>query len=97
MGTAATVFEFLTDEQRAGFSPVASLMNAGEASFHHPLMLHGSYENTSDRPRRAAVINFFCDGVVSDSDEPLLAGVPPIRKGGKIDGRFFPLLTAADS
>jgi ectoine hydroxylase-related dioxygenase (phytanoyl-CoA dioxygenase family) len=67
-------------------------LKAGEASFHHPLMIHGSFENRSDRPRRAAVINMFRDGVVSDTNEPLLAGVPVIEKGNKIEGTFFPLL-----
>ncbi len=92
-GDMSAVFEFLTDEQRAAFDPVPATMSAGQASFHHPLTLHGSCENTSERPRRAAVLNFFRDGVVSDSDEPLLAGVPPVPKGEKIDGRFFPLLS----
>ena len=92
-GDMSAVFEFLTDEQRAAFDPVPAIMRAGQASFHHPLTLHGSCENTSERPRRAAVLNFFRDGVVSDSDEPLLAGVPPGPKGEKIDGRFFPLLS----
>ena len=87
------VLEVLTDEQRKAFAPVAIELNAGEASFHHPMMLHGSYENRSDRPRRAAVINVIRDGVISDSDEPLLAGIPPIRKGGKIEGQFFPLIS----
>lgn len=93
-GDMSSVFEFLTDEQRAAFTPVSALLAAGEASFHHSMTLHGSYANTSDRPRRAAVLNFFRDGVVSDSDEPLLKGVPPIPKGNKIEGRFFPLLSA---
>lgn len=83
----------LTDEQRADFRPVAIELQAGEASFHDPLMLHGSYENRSDRSRSAAVVNVIRDGVRSDSDEPLLAGVPPIPRGEKISGRFFPLLT----
>ena len=56
------------------------------------MMIHGSFENRSDKPRRAAVINVIRDGVVSDTDEPLLAGVPVIPRGHKIDGRFFPLL-----
>ena len=55
-------------------------------------MVHGSYENRSDRPRRAFVLNVFRDGVTSDSDETLLTGVPPIRKGEKVQGEFFPLL-----
>lgn len=87
------VFEHLTDEQRSQFDPVAAVLKAGEAIFHHPMILHGSYENTSSSSRRAAVVNVFRDGVVSDSDEPLLAGVPPITKGEKIAGRFFPLLS----
>ena len=34
----------------------------------------------SDRPRRACVVNYFADGVCSDSDEPMLNGVPVIKK-----------------
>jgi hypothetical protein len=82
----------LNDEQRAQFNPVAIELRAGECSFHHPLMVHGSYENRSDGPRRGAVINVFRDGVRSASDDPLLQGVPPIRTGQQIGGQFFPLL-----
>lgn len=87
------VIGVLTDEQRAAFNPVPIELAAGEASFHHPMMLHGSFENRSDRARRAAVINFMRDGTISDTDEPLLAGVPPIGRGCKIEGRYFPLLS----
>jgi ectoine hydroxylase-related dioxygenase (phytanoyl-CoA dioxygenase family) len=87
------IFEVLTDEQKREFQPVAIELKAGEASFHHPLMLHGSYENFSEKPRRATVINVFRDGVESASDEPLLEGVPVIPKGKKVEGRFFPLLS----
>lgn len=82
----------LTAEQKKAFSPVAIELKKGEASFHHPLMVHGSFENKTDRPRRATVINVFRDGVISDSDEPPLAGVPAIPSGGKMQGQFFPLL-----
>lgn len=82
----------LTDEQKAQFKPVAIELKAGEATFHHPLTVHGSYENRTDRPRRATVINVFRDGVMSATDGELLHGVPVIRKGGKLDGQFFPLL-----
>jgi hypothetical protein len=54
-------------------------------------MVHGSFENLSDRPRRDAVINVFRDGVRSASDPPLLQGVPPIPAGEAIRGQFFPL------
>jgi len=82
----------LSEEQKTQFKPVPIELKQGECSFHHPLMIHGSYENRSDRLRRGAVINVFRDGVRSASDDPLLAGVPPIPAGEKIDGQFFPLL-----
>jgi ectoine hydroxylase-related dioxygenase (phytanoyl-CoA dioxygenase family) len=88
------VLERLTDEQRDGFKPVAVELKAGQASFHHPMMVHGSYANRSSLPRRAVVLNFLRDGVMSDTDEPLLSGVPVIAKGNKMEGRFFPLLDA---
>jgi len=83
----------LDDDQLAAFKPVAIELKAGEASFHHPMMVHGSYENRSPRPRRAAVINVIRDGVASATDEPLLAGVPAIPPGEKLGGKFFPLLS----
>jgi ectoine hydroxylase-related dioxygenase (phytanoyl-CoA dioxygenase family) len=82
----------LTDSERAAFKPVAIELKRGQASFHHPLMVHGSYENSTDRPRRATVINVFRDGVVSASDNPPLEGVPVIPSGEKMAGQFFPLL-----
>ncbi len=82
----------LSDEQKRAFKPVAIELKKGECSFHHPMMVHGSYENATERPRRATVINVFRDGVSSYTDEELLAGVPIIPKGEKMQGQFFPLL-----
>ncbi|MDQ4122054.1 MAG: phytanoyl-CoA dioxygenase family protein [Acidobacteriota bacterium] len=84
--------EFLTEEQKREFMPVPIELKKGECSFHHPLMVHGSFANVSDRPRRGAVINVIRDGVASDSNEPLLEGVPVIPKGEKLGGQFFPKL-----
>ncbi|HKY29718.1 MAG TPA: phytanoyl-CoA dioxygenase family protein [Pyrinomonadaceae bacterium] len=86
----------LTKEQKELFQPVAIELKKGEASFHHPLMVHGSYENSTDRPRRAVVINVFRDGVLSASNDPPLEGVPPISAGQKMQGQFFPLLFNPD-
>lgn len=82
----------LTPEQRSEFRPVAIELQRGECSFHHPLLVHGSYENRTAGPRRAVVINALCDGVCSASNEELLAGVPPIPPGQTVGGQFFPLL-----
>ena len=82
----------LTPDQEDQFKPVPIELKAGECSFHHPLMVHGSFENRSNRPRRGTVLNVLRDGVCSASNDALLAGVPPISSGEKIAGQFFPLL-----
>jgi ectoine hydroxylase-related dioxygenase (phytanoyl-CoA dioxygenase family) len=82
----------LTADQKEQFRPIAIELKAGECSFHHPLMVHGSYENRSSSPRRGAVLNVFRDGVRAAASEPLLEGVPAIPAGEKVQGQFFPLL-----
>jgi ectoine hydroxylase-related dioxygenase (phytanoyl-CoA dioxygenase family) len=88
----SSIENVLNDEQKAQFKPMPIELKKGECSFHHPLMVHGSFANLSDKPRRGAVINVFRDGVLSASNEPPLAGVPPIPAGEKMGGQFFPLL-----
>jgi ectoine hydroxylase-related dioxygenase (phytanoyl-CoA dioxygenase family) len=83
---------YLSEAQKAQFKPIPIELKKGFGTFHHPLLVHGSYENKSNRPRRAIVINVFADGVISDSNEELLHGVPIIPKGEKMKGQFFPLL-----
>jgi ectoine hydroxylase-related dioxygenase (phytanoyl-CoA dioxygenase family) len=95
-GNMDAIREVLSTEQWEQFThPVAIELKAGECSFHHPLMVHGSFENRTDKPRRATVINAFRDDVKSDSNDPLLAGVPTIPKGQPMTGPFFPLLSSA--
>ncbi|RRQ48564.1 phytanoyl-CoA dioxygenase family protein [Maribacter algicola] len=91
-GNMEGLLDYLTEDQRKEFNPVPIPLKKGFATFHHPLMVHGSYENKSDRPRRAFVLNVFADGTVSNTDDELLKGVPPIPKGRKMEGKFFPLL-----
>ena len=86
------ILDSLTPEQKRDFKPVAIELKKGECSFHHPLMVHGSYENQTDRSRRAVVLNVFRDGVLSASDAPPLEGVSPVPSGQKMSGQFFPLL-----
>lgn len=87
-----SIFKHLIHDQKAAFDTIPIELKAGQASFHHSMLVHGSYENRSSMPRRAAVVNVFRDGVISDSDEQLLVGIPPIPKGEKLNGQFFPLL-----
>jgi ectoine hydroxylase-related dioxygenase (phytanoyl-CoA dioxygenase family) len=95
-GDLDAIQSVLTAEQKTKFKPVAIELKKGECTFHHPRMIHGSYGNKTNRPRRATVINLFRDGVRSNSDAPLLEGVPVIPKGEKMDGQFFPLLFNPD-
>ncbi len=92
-GRMDAIRQVLNEEQWEQFQkPVAIELPKGYAAFHHPLMVHGSFENRTERPRRAAVINVFRDGVRSNTNDVLLEGVPPIPAGQKMEGPFFPLL-----
>ena len=83
----------LNDDQWELFNnPVAVELKAGECVFHHPLTVHGSFENRTTSPRRALVLNVVRDGVCSDSDSPLLDGTDIIPRGQPLSGRFYPLL-----
>lgn len=86
------IMDYLTEEQKAEFKPIPIELKAGYGTFHHPLLVHGSYENKSNRSRRAFVLNVFADGTTSNSDDEMLQGVPRVTKGNKMEGKFFPLL-----
>jgi ectoine hydroxylase-related dioxygenase (phytanoyl-CoA dioxygenase family) len=92
-GDMEAIREVLSDEQWEQIqNPVRIEVKAGECTFHHPLMVHGSLANATDQPRRAAVLNVVRDGVRSVSDEPLLEGTPAIPNGQPLGGQFYPLL-----
>lgn len=91
-GDMLGLMQYLSEDQKAEFKPKPIELKKGYATFHHPLMVHGSYENKSEISRRAFVLNVFVDGTVSNADDELLAGVPIIKKGNKMEGKFFPLL-----
>ncbi len=86
------ILDILPEELKNKFEPVAIELKKGESSFHHARTMHGSRANDTPAPRRATVINVFRDGVMSNSNEPPLKGVPVIPRGDKMGGQFFPLL-----
>ena len=49
-GDMDAIQSVLSPQQQAEFRPVPTRLERGEASFHHPLTVHGSRENSSDRP-----------------------------------------------
>ena len=92
-GDMEGLYEHLDAGQRRAFdNKVAIEMKAGYGTFHHPLLVHGSYANHSPRSRRAFVLNVFADGTRSNVNEQLLEGVPAVAEGAKMEGQFFPLL-----
>jgi hypothetical protein len=87
----------LTPEQQAAFDAQTPIeLRRGEATFHHPLTMHGSYENRSQRPRRAAVLNAMRKGVVSNIDDVErtedLARFPILPQDTPMEGQFYPPL-----
>jgi ectoine hydroxylase-related dioxygenase (phytanoyl-CoA dioxygenase family) len=91
-GDMEGLMEFLSDKQKAEFKPIPIELKKGYGTFHHPLLVHGSYENKSPRSRRAFVLNVFADGTFANSDKELMPGTPLIPKGEKIGGQFFPVI-----
>ncbi|HVU96052.1 MAG TPA: phytanoyl-CoA dioxygenase family protein [Puia sp.] len=91
-GDMEGLMQYLTKEQKEEFKPIPIELKKGHAAFHHPLMVHGSYANSSPRSRRAFVTNVFADGTESKSNDELLKGVPVIKSGHRMEGQFFPLL-----
>lgn len=97
-GDMDAVRDLLTPSQIADFDQKVPIeMKAGEASFHHPVLMHGSCENRSDRQRRATLINVFADGVTSNredesADSPGTDNYPRVPKGEKMGGTYYPLL-----
>lgn len=98
-GDMDSVREILTEDQIRDFdNKIPVEMKAGYASFHHPLIMHGSYANNSDRSRRATLINVFADGVVSNRDHENAPGAdnyPQVPKGEAMGGTYYPLLLDA--
>ena len=100
-GDMNAVKSVLNEEQLTVFEKkVANEMPRGYASFHHPLMMHGSYENFSDRPRRAAVINAMGDGTQGNTAGydrlDALKTFPSMLQDELLDSQFFPLLFEGD-
>ncbi len=92
-GDMDAIKEALTKDQfEKLLNPFPVELEKGYASFHHGLTIHGSFENSSPRPRRAAVINAFIDGTRSDNAEPMLEGTDAIPVGKGMGGTFYPLL-----
>ena len=88
-----SIQELLDVDQTEAFrNPVPVELKPGQVVFHHALTVHGSFENRTDRSRKAVVVNMIGDGVESKSSEPLLKGIPPISPGKPLEGQFFPLL-----
>jgi len=108
-GDMEAVKTVLDDTQKEVFAKkVPMLLKRGECSFHHPLLMHGSYNNTSDAPRRATVINVFKEGTLSNA-KVCLEGIPEadsrksfLKFGGEgwdwvdqdkeMNNKFFPIL-----
>ena len=96
-GDMEAIQDVLTDKQWEAFqNPVAIELEPGQCSFHHPLMVHGSFGNQTEHPRRALVLNVMRDGVQSHTNDELLPGVPVIPSGQEMAGQFFPLLYSAE-
>lgn len=100
-GDMEAVKTVLNEEQLEAFDKrVANELPKGYGSFHHPLTMHGSYANTSERPRRATVINTMsCDTLGNTEGYYRLDALhtfPEMPQDQVLEGNFFPLLFDGD-
>ncbi|SMO49510.1 Ectoine hydroxylase-related dioxygenase, phytanoyl-CoA dioxygenase (PhyH) family [Solitalea koreensis] len=100
-GNMDAVKGVLNNEQLVIFEKkVANELSRGYASFHHPLTMHGSYENFSDRPRRAVVINAMNHQTLGNTAGyyrmDALQSFPDMLQDELLDSQYFPLLFDGD-
>lgn len=101
-GDMESVRKVLDDEQVVAFdNKVANILPKGYASFHHPQTMHGSYENKSERSRRAIVLNSMDKNTLSNIDnferKDALKNFPPMGStGALLNDKCFPVLFDAD-
>ena len=99
-GAMDSIRSVLTDRQREAMEKIEPVvLPEGYGSFHHPLTLHGSFENRSDRQRRALVLNVMGKGTLSNMDSidnKDLENFPVIRQDEPMAGKFYPELFDPD-
>jgi len=100
-GNMNAVKEVLNEEQLIAFEKrVPNELERGYASFHHPLTMHGSYENFSDRPRRAVVLNAMDAETLGNTANyerlDALKHFPEMLQDKVLNSNFFPLLFEGD-
>jgi ectoine hydroxylase-related dioxygenase (phytanoyl-CoA dioxygenase family) len=96
-GDMNAVKQVLDEDQQIQFEKkVANELKRGYASFHHPLMMHGSYANHSERSRRAVVINAMGQDTQGNTAGynrlDALSHFPDMPQDQLLNSRFFPLL-----
>lgn len=88
----STIHDHLNEEQKSAFVDKPLPMAKGWAVFMHPHLLQASGENNTEEVSRAMSITLMKSGVKTETPDPVLPGVPPIKKGKKVEGECFPLL-----
>ena len=94
-GDMEAIREVLSPEQWEQFQhPVAIELKQGQCSFHHPLMVHGSFANGTDRPATSRGAGMWCATECARiaTSRCSSESVPPVPKGQTLGGQFFPLL-----
>jgi ectoine hydroxylase-related dioxygenase (phytanoyl-CoA dioxygenase family) len=100
-GDMDAVRQILTGEQLQDFDRrLPNELLKGYASFHHPLMMHGSYENRSERSRRAVVINAMSSHTLGNTAGyarlEALKTFPAMPQDEMLNGPCFPMLFDGD-
>lgn len=92
----APTVKAIQDPTELGWEVETITARKGEVSFHHPLMWHASGPNTSDRPRRAAIVRYVGDGTIWLGSERYEYNYADdevgIAIGDPLGGKYFPVV-----
>lgn len=67
-------------------------LRAGDVTFHHPLTVHGTDPNVSDRPRRAFIVMYIAAGSVYTGATYPATDELGLEPGGHFDHPNFPVV-----
>ncbi len=96
-GNMDEIMTVLSPEQQQAFLPVPIELKRGQCTFHHPLMVHGSYANRSERPRRATLDQRLQGWSAIGIGRSAVGGRSSYPKGAQ-DGRsIFPLVVRSSN
>ncbi|MCD9189226.1 MAG: phytanoyl-CoA dioxygenase family protein [Pyrinomonadaceae bacterium] len=90
------IFACLPEEAKNRSVKIPLILEPGDVTFHHPLLIHGSYNNDSDKDRLGYIMHFFPKHLrYLEKFDTLKQDNIKVPDGSLIRGENFPLVWSA--